>query len=158
MMNSLLINLLLAVAWMLLVGKIDAGTFLEGVIVSYLILWVASPVLGGRRYFRKIPLAIRFIFYFIKELLLANLKVAWDILTPRHHMRPGIVAVPLEARSDIEITLFANLLTLTPGTLSLDVSSDKKVIYVHALYVDDDGSFRREIKEGLEKRLLEVLR
>jgi len=73
-------------------------------------------------------------------------------------MRPGIVAVPLEARSDIEITLFANLLTLTPGTLSLDVSSDKKVIYVHALYVDDAGSFRREIKEGLEKRLLEVLR
>jgi multicomponent Na+:H+ antiporter subunit E len=73
-------------------------------------------------------------------------------------MNPGIIAFPLDAKSDLEITLFANLLTLTPGTLSLDVSSDKKILYVHALYVKDADSFRSELKNGLEKRLLEVLR
>jgi multicomponent Na+:H+ antiporter subunit E len=73
---------------------------------------------------------------------MANLKVAFDIITPKDYMSPGIIAFPLDAKSDLEITLFANLLTLTPGTLSLDVSSDKKILYVHALYVKDADSFR----------------
>lgn len=114
--------------------------------------------MGGSNYFKKIPLTISFILYFIKELIVANLKVAFDIITPKDYMKPGIIAVPLDARTDLEIVLLANLLTLTPGTLSLDVSSDRKTLYVHALYVKDADSFRREIKDGLEKRLLEVLR
>lgn len=157
-MNQLLLNILLAVAWMLLVGELEAETFIEGIIVGYLILWVSRSALGGTKYFRKIPITINFIFYFIKELIVANLKVAFDIVTPKDYMKPGIIAIPLDVKTNIEITLFANLLTLTPGTLSLDVSHDKKVLYVHALYVNDAESFRKELKEGLEKRLLEVLR
>jgi len=61
-------------------------------------------------------------------------------------------------KSDIEITLFANLVTLTPGTLSLDVSPDRGTLFVHALYVKDAEQFRRELKNGLEKRLIEVMR
>jgi multicomponent Na+:H+ antiporter subunit E len=143
---------------MLLTGELDAETFLEGIIIGFLILWVSRTALGGTKYFNKIPIAINFIFYFIKELIKANMIVAYDIITPKDYMKPGIVAVPLEAKTNLEITLFANLITLTPGTLSLDVSSDKKTLYVHGLYVNDAESFRRELKEGLEKRLLEVLR
>lgn len=157
-MNQLLLNILLAGAWMLLVGELDSETFIEGIIVGYLILWVSRSALGGTRYFRKIPVTIKFILYFIKELIMANLKVAFDIITPKNYMKPGIIAFPLDIDTDVGITLFANLLTLTPGTLSLDVSSDKKILYVHALYVKDADSFRKELKEGLEKRLLEVLR
>jgi multicomponent Na+:H+ antiporter subunit E len=157
-MNQLLLNILLAGAWMLLVGELDSETFIEGIIVGYLILWVSRSALGGTRYFRKIPVTIKFILYFIKELIMANLKVAFDIITPKNYMKPGIIAFPLDIDTDVGITLFANLLTLTPGTLSLDVSSDKKILYVHALYVKDAESFRKELKEGLEKRLLEVLR
>lgn len=157
-MNQLLLNILLGIAWVLLVGNVEFETFLEGMIVGYLILWISKSALGGTKYFSKIPVTIKFILYFIKELIMANLKVAFDIITPKDYMKPGIIAVPLDAQTDLEITLFANLLTLTPGTLSLDVSSDKKIMYVHALYVKDAESFRNELKNGLEKRLLEVLR
>lgn len=157
-MNQLLFNILLAISWMLLTGELDAETFIEGIIIGFLILWVSRTALGGTKYFNKIPIALKFILYFIKEIIKANLIVAYDIITPKDYMKPGIVAVPLEARTNLEITLFANLITLTPGTLSLDVSTDKKTLYVHGLYVNDAESFRRELKEGLEKRLLEVLR
>ncbi len=157
-MNQLLFNILLAIAWMLLTGDLQAETFLEGIIIGFLILWISKSALGGSKYFNKIPMALKFILYFIKEIIKANLIVAYDIITPKDYMKPGIVAVPLEARTNLEITLLANLITLTPGTLSLDVSTDKKTLYVHGLYVNDAESFRKELKDGLERRLLEVLR
>lgn len=158
MKNQFLLNILLAIAWMLLTGELTAENFIEGLIIGYIILWVSKAALGGTKYFKKIPKAISFFFYFVKELIVANLKVAFDIITPKDYMKPGIVAVPLDAETDMEITLLANLITLTPGTLSLDVSKDKKVLYIHTLYLDDIESFRAEIKNGMEKKLLEVLR
>src|SRR5690606_6904510 len=81
---------------------------------------------------KRIVLVAAFVLYFLKEVVVANLRVAWEVITiHRHMMHPGIAAIPLEARTDIEIALLANLITLTPGTLSVDVSSDRKVLYVH---------------------------
>lgn len=157
-MNLFLLNILLAIAWMLLAGSFDPVSFTTGMLVGYLILWLTRSAWGRTGYFRKIPLVVSFVLYFLKELLVANLKVAYDIVTPKDYMEPGIIAVPLDAETDMEITLFANLVTLTPGTLSLDVSADRKTLYVHALYVRDPEEFRRELKQGLERRLLEVLR
>ncbi len=106
----------------------------------------------------KIPRFIIFLLFYIKEVILANLRVAHDVLTPRHYMKPGVIAIKMDAETDIEILSLNNLITMTPGTLSLDVSTDKKVIYVHAMYIDDPDRVRREIKEGLEKKILEVYR
>ena len=158
MKNQFLLNVLLAFAWILLTGEIDAGNFIEGVLIGYFILWISKSALGGTKYFKKIPKAVSFFFYFLKELILANLRVAYDVITPKDHMTPGIIAIPLEASTDMEITLLANLITLTPGTLSLDVSKDKKTIYIHALFVNDPDKFRKEIKNGMERKLLEVMR
>lgn len=66
--------------------------------------------------------------------------------------------MPLDVETDLEITLFANLVTLTPGTLSLDVSKDRKTLFVHVMYLEDEEQFRRELKDGLEKRLIGVMR
>ena len=81
-------------------------------------------------------------------------------LAPASYVCPGVVAVPLDARTDLEITLLANLITLTPGSVSLDLSEDRRVLYVHAMYIDggDVEAYRRSIKEGLERRVLELLR
>jgi multicomponent Na+:H+ antiporter subunit E len=158
MKNQFLLNILLAGAWVLLTGEISAENLLEGLIIGYIILWISKSALGGTKYFKKIPKAIGFFFYFIKELITANLKVTFDIITPKDYMQPGIVAVPLDAETDMEITLLANLITLTPGSLSLDVSKDRKVLYIHALYIEDTADFRENIKSGLERKLLEVLR
>jgi multicomponent Na+:H+ antiporter subunit E len=73
---------------------------------------------------------------------------------------PGVVAIPLDARTDAEIALLANLITLTPGSVTLDISEDRRVLYVHAMYIDggDVDAYRRSVKEGLERRVLELLR
>lgn len=96
--------------------------------------------------------------FFIWELTKANIQVAYEVVTPKFTMKPGIVALPLDAKSDLEITLLANLITLTPGTLALDVSTDRSVLYVHGMYVLDKKEFIQDIKQGFERRLLEILR
>lgn len=91
--------------------------------------------------------------YFTWEVIAANLRVAYDVVTVKHFMRPGILAIPLEAETDLEITVLANMISLTPGTLSLDVSSDRKVLFVHAMYLSDVEEFKK-----VERRLLRALR
>lgn len=126
-------------------------------LVVFFLLWLAS-FLYNRSYFRKVPLAIGLAFFFIKELLVANIKVAYDILTPHYYMRPTVIALPLSVRSKLEITMLANMITLTPGTLSIDVSADRKVLYVHALYVknNDVELLKRHIKHGFERRIMKL--
>lgn len=109
-----------------------------------------------KRILRKTLQLLVFMLFYMKEVLLANVRIALDILTPRHRMKPGMIAVPLETLTDLQLLLLANLVSMTPGTLSLDVSDDRKMLYIHAMYVDDPEQLRREIKEGFEKRILEV--
>ncbi|MFN2261686.1 MAG: Na+/H+ antiporter subunit E, partial [Psychroflexus sp.] len=111
-----------------------------------------------KKYFKIVPKVISFVFFFLWEMIKANIQVAYEVITPPHNMKPGIVSLPLDAKTDMEITLLANLITLTPGTLSLDVSSDRSVLYVHSMYVFDRDEFIEDIKSGFEKRLLEILR
>jgi len=79
-------------------------------------------------------------------------------VTPQNKSKPGILAMPLEVESDIEIMLLANLISLTPGTLSLDVSEDRRHLYVHAMFVDDEAALVAELKTGMERRVLEAMR
>jgi multicomponent Na+:H+ antiporter subunit E len=153
-----LLNLLLALLWAAVVGSVDPAHLLTGFFVGYLVLWLARPVLGPTRYFGKLFEALRFAVFFVYELVLSNVRVAWDVLTPRAYRRPGVVAVPLDAETDVEITLLANLVTLTPGSLSLDVAEDRRCLYVHAMFVDDVDQLRKDIKKGFERRVLELLR
>jgi multicomponent Na+:H+ antiporter subunit E len=108
-------------------------------------------------YLRKTFLWMRFIGFFLTELLLASLRVAFDVLTPRHHMRPAVLAIPLDLETDLGITFFANVITLTPGTLSLDISDNRKTLYIHAMYVDDVRQFKHKLKTRLERRIKELL-
>ena len=101
---------------------------------------------------------ISFFFFYVGEIILANIRVAHDILTPKHRMKPAILAVPMDVESDIQLLALNNVITMTPGTLSLDISPDRKTIYVHAMYVDDIDQVKKEIKEGFEKRILEMSR
>lgn len=157
-MNRLLLNILLAIAWMLLSSDLNFINFIEGFLIGFIILWISKHASESHDYFNKIPRIIGFMFYFFYELFVANLKVAYDILTPKHRMEPSIIAVPLTVDKDFEITILANLITLTPGTLSLDVSSNKKILYVHSMYVSDPKEFIDEIKNGFEQKLLEITR
>lgn len=105
---------------------------------------------------RKLVLIVEFLAFFLYELVLANLRLAYDSLRPTRQLRPGIIAVPLDLETDWEITVLSNLITLTPGTLSLDVSPDRKTIYVHAMNASNIEKARAEIKDGMERRVKEL--
>lgn len=157
-MNAFLWNILLALAWVAMTAELTPLNLAFGFGLGYLILFFAQRILGPASYFLKVRQVLGFAAFFIRELILANLRLTYDVITPGFHMRPAVVAVPLDARTDLEITLLANLITVTPGSFSLDVSDDRTVLYIHAMYVDDPEAFRREIKDGFERRVLELLR
>ncbi|MDI4637046.1 MULTISPECIES: Na+/H+ antiporter subunit E [Halomonadaceae] len=147
-------NLLLGLAWVVLTGDFSGGSLLAGLVFGYLALALIQPqvpALAG--YAQRLPRLIRFIGFFLKELVVANLKVAYDIVTPPWYMTPGVIAMPLKAKTEFEIAFVANLISLTPGTLSLDVSDDRQVLYIHAMFLDDEPALRRSLAE-LERRTL----
>ena len=136
------------------------GGFTLLVFMSWLlVLWLLMFLYNKAAFHRTRQIGLLILFYF-QELVLASLRVAYEVLTPQRHMRPGIVAVPLDAETDLEITLLANFITLTPGTLSIDVSEDRKTLYIHEVYLKggDTDLVKRQIKEGFEKKILKITR
>ena len=156
-MNLFLLNVLLALLWAAVSGTLTLASLVTGFAVGTLVLALVGRALGGARYASRLVRGGALALFFLWELFASSLRVAWEVLTPRHGMRPAIVAVPLEVTTDAEITLLANLVSLTPGTLSLEVSDDKKTLFVHAMYVDDPETLRRAIKRDFEGRVMRVL-
>ncbi len=157
-MIGLLWNLLLATCWMFLTGSFEVLNYAFGFFVGYLVLvLVHGHVSTLENYPRKLPRLIIFLCYFFRELVISNFKVAIDIVTPPWHMQPGVIGFKTHTKNDLELTILANLISLTPGTLVLDVSEDKTTLFVHAMFLEDAS----EVDEGLrdlEKRLLQFLR
>jgi len=151
---------LLAVTWAVATGEFSLPNLVMGFGLGFLVLLFARRAIGPSKYFAKAPQVVGFCCFYLWQLILSNLRVAYDVVTPTHYMRPGVIALPLDAKTDAEITLLANLITLTPGTLSLELSPDKSVLYVHTMYIDDDdvARVRHQIKDRLERRVLELMR
>jgi len=156
--NLFLLNILLAIAWGALTGEFYPANLFLGYLLGFLLLWIIFRKQEGQRYFYRVPNIFEFLLFLISELVKANLRVAKTVLSPRPRIRPGVIAVPLDVETDVEITLLMNLLTLTPGTLSLDVSTDQRVLYVHTIDYSDADEFRSQIKEGFERRIMEIMR
>lgn len=156
MKNRFLSNLLLTFIWVALTGSFTFSNVVFGFVLSYFVLWVILRGTGKSRYFKIAPKMVAFFFFFLYELIKANLQVAYEVMTPGYSMKPGIVALPLDVKTDFQITFLANLITLTPGTLSLDVSEDRTVLFVHSMNITNKEDFIKGIKEGFEKRLIEI--
>ena len=155
----LLGNLLLALAWAALQGDFSLWTLVTGHVLGYLILLalVRGGVLRTSPYVGRVHRVAGLAVYFFYELVKANLRLALDVATPSFHMKPGIIAVPLDATRDSEILLLSMLINTTPGSVALDVSPDRKTLYVHVMYMDTPDAAREEIKQGFERRVLDVL-
>lgn len=155
-----LVNVILAAFWAAISGEITLGRLLLGFLFGYMVLLVSRRAFGPTKYFTKIRRFVSLVVFLVYSLILASLRLTLDILTPTHRMQPGIIAVPLEAKTDAEISLLTNLISLTPGTLSLDVSEDRSTLFVHVMYIasGDVDRVRRMIKQNWERRVLELLR
>lgn len=157
-MTGLFWNLLLATCWVFLTGSFDVLNYLFGFALGYLVITLIHqrvPALRG--YPKRLPRFLGFLGFFFWELVLSNIKVAVDIVTPLWHMKPGVLRFDLSAKTDLEITLVSNFISLTPGTLVLDVSEDKKALFVHSMFLDDVDQTLIDLRE-LEQRLLRALR
>ncbi|MCB0037353.1 MAG: Na+/H+ antiporter subunit E [Anaerolineales bacterium] len=158
----LLLNFILTFVWIVLTQEITIGNTIFGFILSLLIIGLTERTISKANlqvrqgdYVTRVFRLFLLIAFFLSELVKASFQVLFSILKPSL-LRPGVIAIPLDLTNDAQITLLGNLITLTPGTLTLDVSTDKKVIYVHSIRVDDPEAFRQEIKNGFERRILEV--
>lgn len=152
------LNLLLTIAWMALIGEFTLESFVEGFIVTFFVVGLTNYYAREQRrgYFAQFWTTTRVIVSFLGEVVVASFRVATIVLSPRLNIRPAVVAVPLDIESDEQITIFANMITLTPGTLSLDVSEDRKTLYVHTIDMDDVDEFRAELKNGFEAQVKEI--
>lgn len=106
----------------------------------------------------KVWYFIEFFFVYLWELTKSNVQVALESLRPTFTMKPGFVRIPLDVNSDDEMLLFANLMTMTPGTVTMDASQDKKNLYAHVLFVEDPDQTRHEIKSTLETRVKRIFK
>jgi multicomponent Na+:H+ antiporter subunit E len=158
MVKNFLMNLLLSFIWVALTGSMYYSNFLFGFMLGFFILWILSRNEEDKRYFTRVPKTIGFIFFFLYEMIVANIQVAYDVITPKYFFKPGIICYPMEAKTDLEINLLSTVISMTPGTLILDVSEDKKSLFIHVMYLKDKEQFVAQIKKGFEKKLLEILR
>lgn len=154
----LLGNILLSCAWAALLGEFSLGNLVTGYALGYIILAVLAR--GGvvpSRYRNRVHAVFALALFLLKEFLVANVRMAIDVLRPRMNVSPGIVRVPLDATDEYEILLLSTLVNLTPGSIAVDLSPDRKVLYVHMMHVSSPDEARATIKYGFERRVMSVL-
>lgn len=108
------------------------------------------------RWIIKLPRLIELGLFYIKEVVLSNLKVAYDVITPNYFMKPAFIELDLKGMSDRQILFAANLITMTPGTLSLDVSEETQKLKIHSMYVDDPDAEVHELETKILRRIRNV--
>lgn len=156
-MSLFIMHLILTIVWFLLIGTQTLTSLVFGFIIAFAVLWIAKPMFDTQTtYFERMFRVIRLINFFIYELVLSSLKVAWDVLTPTDLSHPAILEMPLDVESDMEVFLVANLISLTPGTLTLDVDRKRNCLIIHAMFAEDPDGLIEELKSGMEYQVKRV--
>ncbi|MFQ6551742.1 Na+/H+ antiporter subunit E [Aestuariibius insulae] len=151
------LTLLLAVVWTLLQNNISAGMIVFGLILGIIIPWGTAAWWPDTPRGFRLGKMISYVLLVLWDILIANVEVAWIVLTrPNDKLRPAWVVVPLDLRQPEAITVLAGTITLTPGTVSADLSDEGHSLLVHALDTDDPDAVRDQIKQRYERRLKEI--
>jgi len=132
-----LLNIVLAVLWCFTWGTFDFFTLTTGFVLAYVVLGVYSRVTAVEGYGTKGRDLIRFAAYFVRVLFVANLEIAYEILTPGLGVAPRIVRFDVSGLTPVQRTILMNSINLTPGTLVVDMSPDHRTFYVHCMYARD---------------------
>lgn len=156
MIAQFLVNLLIALIWMFLQNSYLLTTFVFGFIIGLFILFVLRRFFEYDFYFRRVFAFVKLVGVFLIEMTKANVDMVKVVLQPRLKNKPGIIAVETELETEIEIATLAALITLTPGTVSMDFSADGRTIFVHSIDVDDRDEIIADIRNNFEKAIMEV--
>jgi len=162
MKRYILYSMFLGLIWCFVHGTVNFNNFLIGALLGPIVIRHFRSLYGFENKIsymnivRKIPKLIRFFYVLFIEIIKANVMVAKIILQPKMNIKPGIIAVPIRTKTDVGITAIANTITLTPGTLTIDVSDNKEVLYVHAIDASDPQGLCDSIRDDLEEYVLEA--
>lgn len=152
-----LLTLILTITWVLLQNELTAGMLVFGFILGILIPWGTSIWWPDTPKSFRVMRMIRYSFVVVWDIIVANLQVAWIVLTvPANKLKPAWIVVPLRLRQPEAITMLAGTITLTPGTVSADLSDQGSCLLVHVLHTDDPDGVRDDIINRYEARLLEI--
>ena len=150
----LLGSILLALVWVALQGEVTLGNLVVGYAVGYAILaFLTSGAVIPSTLVARTRHAVGLAGFFAWELLVANFRIAADVLRPGHQIEPAVVAIPLDITSDGEILLLSMLINITPGSVTIDLSDDRRTLYVHVMHMTSPDATRQEIKTGFERRV-----
>ena len=147
-------SLLLALVWAALLGHVTLPNLVVGFVLGSSILAMLEK--GGvlpSTFRTRTARAVGLAGFFVWELVIANLRVALDVVRPRTSIEPAVVAIPLDVTTDAEILLLSALINITPGSVTIDLSDDRKTLYVHVMHMSSPEATRREIKTGFEQRV-----
>ncbi|WMW22661.1 Na+/H+ antiporter subunit E [Methanolobus mangrovi] len=153
---------ILGLVWCFVHGTVNVNNFVLGVLIAPFIIRPFKPLFNFDMEFsfgnaiKKIPAQVTYLYVLIKEIIKANVMVAKIVLQPKIDIKPGIIAVPIRTKTDLGITAIANTITLTPGTLTIDMSDDRSILYVHAIDATDPEGVAQSIRDDLEKYVLEA--
>jgi multicomponent K+:H+ antiporter subunit E len=151
-----LLTVSLAILWLLLVNRFSAGHVVLGTLLGWLIPFATSPFWPEHIRIRH-PLALmHYLGIFVIDIVRGSFLVAWLILLGPARLRPAFVQVPLVLRTDLAISLLANTISLTPGTVSAHLSADKRTLIVHTIDTGDADALVAEIKQRYEAPLKKI--
>ncbi|HWJ78600.1 MAG TPA: Na+/H+ antiporter subunit E [Niallia sp.] len=156
MASQLLLNFIISFIWMGIKGSFAPATFLTGFIIGLILIFVMRRFFTDKFYLYRVISILKLLGIFLRELVLSNIEVLKIILRPNLKVTPGIFALETDLTKDWEITILCNLITLTPGTLVVDISHDNKILYIHAMDISDKEAAISSIKNTFEKAIQEV--
>ncbi len=159
-MSLALMTIALAIGWAVATDNFTLLNLRFGAAIAGPALFLMRDKVAGPGFLPRVLRVGSLAATFIVELFASAFRVAFLVARPdmNNHLRPGIIAFPLTVTRDAEITVLANLITLTPGTLSVDVSEDRRILYVHAIDASNKDALIREIARGFETKVKEAFR
>lgn len=148
---------LLGALWLVLQPGLTLGNAVVGYGLGFVVVRATRHFAAGRLGIRRPVVAARLLLVFLRELVVSTLQVAAAIVRPQLNITPAFIVVPLTLTDDLSITILANMITLTPGTLTLDIAPDRSALYVHCLSADDVDAVRAHIQRVFERPIAEAL-
>lgn len=149
-------SLLLLVVWLLLNNTVSPGHLILGTFLAIVIPLLTSGMQDPQPSFHKPFTIIRYVLMVLGDIVVANFEVARLVIGSAKNLNPAFVAVPLEIEHGLPITILSSTVSLTPGTVSAEISEDKKWLYVHVLNLTDKDELITLIKQRYERPLLEI--
>ncbi|MGY4690392.1 Na+/H+ antiporter subunit E [Salibacterium sp. K-3] len=155
---QIIINLLMSLIWMFMNDAWTFASFISGYVIGLAVLFFLRGFFPQKFYFSGLYAIVKLLLIFLKELILSALEVVGQILQPKLKIQPGIFAMDIDLHKNWEVTVLSCLITLTPGTLVVDISPDNRTLFIHAMHLPDIEKAKKDIRDSFEKAIQEVSR